>query len=318
MNAVQTAGVIGRVLLRDWRSRYQALSERGSWVHNFAEPLAVWWGHNPRVLTGACRSSVSVRDPTTSSDPRAESEGDPVRSSVVVNGASHNYAGFYAPTPLSEELHRACLDGLPLADESAVPALNEAACTAIATFFRADFCVCTSTGYGSNYVALPAVIRFLAAECSAGVAVILDDKCHNSMLTGIFLAKPTVVRKFRHNDMNHLETLLEELTGKHDHILVAIEGIYRSVSWLGYSVDEQTDRVRRAAWRASCRRLPIFESSSVNMDSCYSATKRTHLYPSDGQDGAVSNSGTNSSLEIRCPMISLTSAPRRSRKRSAA
>jgi hypothetical protein len=147
----------------------------------------------------------------------------------VVNGASHNYAGFYAPTEHSDNLHRACLDLLPLADERVLRALSNATCDAIADFFDADFACCTSTGYGSNYVGFPAIVAALAAESGSGVAVVMDDKSHNSMFTGVFLAKPACVRKFRHNDTGHLETLLVEVEEKFDQVLVCIEGLYRFV-----------------------------------------------------------------------------------------
>jgi serine palmitoyltransferase len=199
--------VLARVFFLERKKPYRALSERGKFVHNFAEPLFNWWGENERVLLTQCRSSVQIEEPGGG-------------SSTVVNGASHNYAGFYKPTAESEELQRLCLDMLPLADARSVPVLAKATHQAIATFFSASFCFTTSTGYGSNYVALPAIMRTTSA-------VILDDKCHNSMFTGTFRGQAACMRKFKHNDLQDLELILRELCEAHEQVIVGIEGLCR-------------------------------------------------------------------------------------------
>lgn len=141
----------------------------------------------------------------------------------MVNTTSHNYAGFYKADSQSEALQRLCLQKLPLADAEAVPLLESAAHDALAKFMEADFCYTTSTEYGSNYVAFPALMN------DAKTVVIADKNCHNSMFSGMYLAQPGHSRllKFAHNDAEDLERCLQEVDGRYDQVMVAVEGLYR-------------------------------------------------------------------------------------------
>jgi 7-keto-8-aminopelargonate synthetase-like enzyme len=47
------------------------------------------------------------------------------------------------------------------------------------------------------------------------------------MLTGTYLAQARCVKKFAHNDMEQLETILAELGDSFDNVLIAVEGFYR-------------------------------------------------------------------------------------------
>ena len=60
--------------------------------------------------------------------------------------------------------------------------------------------------------------------------IIMDEKCHNSMFSGAFLSEAGARRRFRHNDMNELEAILISASETFLHIMVAVEGMYRSVS----------------------------------------------------------------------------------------
>jgi len=135
-----------------------------------------------------------------------------------LNGASHIYIGFYQSRLELWGLQDLCPDNLPVA--GLVPLLERATHEVMAEFFQADFCYTISTDYGSNYVALPSLI-------DRTFAVVVDEKCHKSVLTGIYLAETGCVRKFHHNECEHLETILGELKGEYQHILVFIEGLYR-------------------------------------------------------------------------------------------
>jgi 7-keto-8-aminopelargonate synthetase-like enzyme len=92
--------------------------------------------------------------------------------------------------------------------------------SAISRFFDADFCYTCSTGYGANYIALPALV-------DKTYLVLLDEEVHNSMLTGTYLAQARCIKKFAHNDMEQLEAILAELGDSFDNVLIAIEGFYR-------------------------------------------------------------------------------------------
>lgn len=215
---VKEAGRLGLVRARVfWRDIHPEqgephvlLSPSAKFSHRYGEPLGFWWGKNSRLLVGQSLPSADVQDP----------DG---RVSKVVNATSHNYAGFYKADPKSEALQRLCLEKLSLADAEAVPLLESAAHHTLAKFLGADFCYTTSTGYGSNYVAFPALMS------DAETVVIADKNCHNSMFTGMYLTQPAHGRllKFAHNDPADLERHLQEVDGRYDQVIVAVEGLYR-------------------------------------------------------------------------------------------
>lgn len=177
-----------------------------------------WWGANFRLLKTPCLGTVDVVDAAG-------------QTLTAVNGASHNYAGFYLPTADSEELQHMCLEDLPVSEADEVPLLRDAVHKEMAKFLGAEFCFTTSTGYGANYVALPALIR------STQTVVVMDKACHNSLYTGAFLGKCSDMRKFRHNDMRELETILANLVGvPAADIIVVVEGLYRYAPILGYKL----------------------------------------------------------------------------------
>lgn len=97
------------------------------------------------MLLNRCPARVSVQEPGGA-------------SSTVINGASHNNAGFYSATKQSEELQRRCSDSLPVAGVDAAQLLDAATRTEIAKFLDTDFCYAASTGYRSNYVTTPALV----------------------------------------------------------------------------------------------------------------------------------------------------------------
>ncbi|KAI8273796.1 Aminotransferase FUM8 [Colletotrichum sp. SAR 10_98] len=195
-----------RVLLSERKGTRKPISQKGLFAYNYVEPLFNWWGANYRVLLTQCLGRVEARDAFGS-------------ATKLVNGASHNYAGFYKATAEAERLQRLCLEMLPVSESDAVPFLRDETHQAIAKFLGADFCFTTSTGYGSNYIALPALV-----DCAT--VVIMDENCHNSMFTGVFLGICPNLRKFKHNNMDHLETLLSGCIDATDNIIVAIEGLY--------------------------------------------------------------------------------------------
>lgn len=161
-------------------------------------------------MLGRCGSKIEVRDG------RGKTQN-------VIHAASHNYAGLYEQDSTSEELQRLCLDSLPLADSTATSRLETALCQRVSSLLETDFCCITGTGYGSNLLAFPAV---LGKEW----LVIFDEKCHNSMFVGAYMSDVSLIRKFKHNNMEQLEAILQEINSKYN-VLVAVEGAYRYVHW---------------------------------------------------------------------------------------
>ena len=162
------------------------LSDKGLYTRNYVEPLFNWWGTNRRVLMSQSLQRVDV-------DVAAEGT-NPVS---LLNGASHNYAGFYQTSVQAEALQRQCLESLPVSRSHAVPMLRDEVHRALRTFVSADFCFTYSTGYGANMLALPALLA------QPDTIAVMDRDSHNSMFTGAFLSGRTV-HKFAHSNMMHL------------------------------------------------------------------------------------------------------------------
>ena len=202
-----------KVTLEDLKSDQQPISQAGIFNHHYVYPLYNLKGKNERVNLGGWAAEIAVQDGSG-------------KIQKAVQAASHNYAGFYKATPESEELQRLVLDNLPVSDSHAVPSLEEVMHQGIARLFAADFCYTISTGYGSNLLALSAIL-------DPNWMIILDDKCHNSMYVAAYMSHAGLVRKYCHGNMRQLETILAENRPKFAHILVAVEGFYRLVYKLG-------------------------------------------------------------------------------------
>ncbi|KLU85866.1 serine palmitoyltransferase 2 [Magnaporthiopsis poae ATCC 64411] len=142
-----------------------------------------------------------------------------------VNGASHNYAGSYLLNEFAEALHKLCLDKLPVTLDSGM--LLDAVHEEIARFWSADFAMTTSTGYGANYLAMPALLAMLRDK--GRVAVFRDEHCHNSIFTGVYLGMGRLggvtLGRFAHNNAAMLGKMLDA-TSPDTIKLVVIEGLY--------------------------------------------------------------------------------------------
>jgi len=115
------------------------------------------------------------------------------------------------------------LNCLPVANSDKVPKLEAAMHEGLRKLFNTEFCTTVSTGYCSNVLCFTAVL-------DETWVVVMDEKSHNSMFVAAYLAKPKRILKFRHNDMKHLEELLEQVAAETSHVLVAVEGAYRCVT----------------------------------------------------------------------------------------
>ncbi|MBM2615785.1 pyridoxal phosphate-dependent aminotransferase family protein [Actinoplanes sp. LDG1-06] len=75
-----------------------------------------------------------------------------------------------------------------------------------------------ANGYDANVAAITGVV-------GRHDIAILDEKAHRSIIDGCRLAGARTM-KFRHNDMNHLETLLAKHAGSDSRVLIAVDGVY--------------------------------------------------------------------------------------------
>jgi 8-amino-7-oxononanoate synthase len=72
----------------------------------------------------------------------------------------------------------------------------------LAAVYQKEKALLYSTGFQANSTILPAITQ-------KGDWILSDRKCHNSILTGCLASRAKMVR-FRHNDLDHLETLLKK------------------------------------------------------------------------------------------------------------
>jgi 8-amino-7-oxononanoate synthase len=76
--------------------------------------------------------------------------------------------------------------------------------------------------FGSGYLANAGIIPALAGR---GDLILIDELAHSSMHTGARLSGATIV-PFRHNDVAHLEALLDRERARYGHALIATEGVF--------------------------------------------------------------------------------------------
>jgi 7-keto-8-aminopelargonate synthetase-like enzyme len=89
-----------------------------------------------------------------------------------------------------------------------------------------DFgCSLFSSGYGVNLGVIPAVVK------QAG-HVVLDAEAHMSLVEGAKLSGGRI-RFFRHNDVDHLRSVLREVCDGETRVLVCVEGVYSASGDIG-------------------------------------------------------------------------------------
>ncbi|WP_316814435.1 aminotransferase class I/II-fold pyridoxal phosphate-dependent enzyme, partial [Pedobacter heparinus] len=87
----------------------------------------------------------------------------------------------------------------------------------IAGFYRQQAAILFPTGYSANTSAMQALFK---KEDLA----IADGSIHASMIEGIKYT--TNVKTFKHNNMEHLETMLKLTRGKYRSVVVVVDGVY--------------------------------------------------------------------------------------------
>ncbi len=76
--------------------------------------------------------------------------------------------------------------------------------------------------FNSGYHANTGIISAIAGQ---GTFIIADRLCHASIIDGIILSRAPFTR-FRHNDNNHLESLIRQNAGRYERLLVITESIF--------------------------------------------------------------------------------------------
>ncbi|KAK4554569.1 hypothetical protein LTR86_008424 [Recurvomyces mirabilis] len=197
-----------RTYLSDLPSRHKSLSREGDFAHYVVQPWYQWFGRNNRVTTSPTLNTIRLRTCD-------ESHGD----NTLINGGSFNYAGMYSMSASYEELHRRCLEDLPVSGRDA-PLIEDALRKEVMEFWRMDCCFTTPTGYQSNMLALPAIL-------TSDWLVLMDEKSHSSILTAARVANVGARRRFKHNDMCELGQMLRVAAAEnYTNVMVVVEGLY--------------------------------------------------------------------------------------------
>lgn len=76
--------------------------------------------------------------------------------------------------------------------------------------------------FNSGYHANTGMVQALA---DTKTLIVADKLVHASIIDGITLSKAPFTR-FRHNDLGHLEKIMEKEAGKHDRVLIIVESVY--------------------------------------------------------------------------------------------
>ena len=88
----------------------------------------------------------------------------------------------------------------------------------LARRFGTEAALVFNSGYHANSGILPAL-------CDAHTLILADKLVHASLIDGIRLSSAKCIR-FRHNDLQQLERLLQQHAAAHDCIIVAVESVY--------------------------------------------------------------------------------------------
>ena len=94
--------------------------------------------------------------------------------------------------------------------------------------------------FNSGYHANTGIISALA---DSGTYIVADKLVHASIIDGIVLSRAPFTR-FRHNDYDHLERILQRIADSHERILVITESIF-SMDGDAADIDRMTDIKRR-------------------------------------------------------------------------
>ena len=138
----------------------------------------------------------------------------------IINLTSYNYLGL-STHPEVVEAAKSALDtygmgasGAPLL--SGTFDLHVEFARRMAEFKQKDDCLLYSSGLGANVGAIQGLLR-------KGDVLILDEKCHKSLVDGGTLSQARMLF-FDHNSPESLASMLEKSAGKR--CLVAVEGVY--------------------------------------------------------------------------------------------
>ena len=176
------------------------------------------WMSDPSVQVGfSFYEQKLLAAPRTTTEILSNVDGQRRR---VINLMSYNYLGLST----HPEVIEAAIEGLKKYGLGASGApllsgtydLHVEFARRLAEFKGKEDCILYSSGLGGNVGAIQGLMR-------KGDVLIMDEKCHKSLIDGGILAGAKMLF-FHHNNPQHLDELLAKNTGKRT--LVVVEGVY--------------------------------------------------------------------------------------------
>ena len=176
------------------------------------------WMAHPSVRQGFSFFEQELLEaPRVSTRIRSNLDG---RERRIINLTSYNYLGL-STHPEVIQAAKDALDKYGLGSSGA-PLLSGTLdihielARRLADFKRKEDCILYSSGLGANLGAIQGIIR-------KGDYLIMDEKCHKSLIDGGTLAGGKMLF-FAHNNLENLQQMLEKAKGKRT--LVVVEGVY--------------------------------------------------------------------------------------------
>lgn len=147
-----------------------------------------------------------------------------VKGQKMLNLSSNDYLGLAADLDLRREyLGNLSVDRLLLSSSSSRLltgnfSVYEALEEELASRFGREAALVFNCGYHANTGILPAL-------CTPRTLVLADKLIHASLIDGMHLSAATSMR-FRHNDLKHLERLLEKYIDSYELVIIVTESVF--------------------------------------------------------------------------------------------
>lgn len=147
-----------------------------------------------------------------------------VEGRTMLNLSSNDYLGLAADTELRKSyLEGLSVDRLLLSSSSSRLltgnfAVYEELEEELATHFGKEAALVFNCGYHANTGILPAL-------CTPRTLVLADKLVHASLIDGMQLSSATTMR-FRHNDLKHLERLVDKYIDSYELVIIVTESVF--------------------------------------------------------------------------------------------
>ena len=145
-----------------------------------------------------------------------------VKGRKMINYSTYNYLGLNGMSEINHAVMKALnqygtsVSGSRLLSGEIL--LHQKLEQKIADFIGVEDCLVQVGGHSTNVNTIGQLV------CSQDL-VVCDALVHNSIIQGIRLSGAKMIR-FKHNDMSHLEQILERFRKKFQNVLVIVEGVY--------------------------------------------------------------------------------------------